>query len=97
MLSFMILWLLSKRPMYGQELAVEIESRKGERPNPGTIYPALKDLARKGLLKHHLSGRNRVYELTPAGSAVLVQALEYFRRAYSDIMAEAPKARVRRP
>ena len=40
MLSFTILWLLSKRPMYGQELAMEIGKRRGDKPNPGTIYPA---------------------------------------------------------
>ena len=48
MLSFMILWLLSDRSMYGQELAEEIGKRKGEKPNPGTIYPALKELTIKG-------------------------------------------------
>ena len=34
MLSFMILWLLSKKPMYGQQLATEIGKRKGANPNP---------------------------------------------------------------
>ena len=47
MLSFMILWLLSKRPMYGQELATEIGKRRGTKPNPGTIYPALKELEKR--------------------------------------------------
>src|SRR5580700_4832215 len=56
MLSFMILWLLSKRPMYGQELAAEIGKRRGEKPNPGTIYPALKDLASRGMIRAHLEG-----------------------------------------
>ena len=30
--------------MHGQELADEIGKRKGEKPSPGTIYPALKGL-----------------------------------------------------
>jgi PadR family transcriptional regulator, regulatory protein PadR len=85
MLSFMILWLLSKRPMYGQELAVEIEKRRGDKPNPGTIYPALKDLASRGMIEAHLEGRNNVYELTERGQAGLQEALKYFRKAFGEI------------
>lgn len=40
MLGFLILFLLSKKSMHGQELAEEIARRKGEKPRPGTIYPA---------------------------------------------------------
>jgi hypothetical protein len=47
MLSFMILWLLTKKPMHGQMIANEIEKRKGIKPTPGTIYPALKNLNKK--------------------------------------------------
>ena len=89
MLSFMILWLLSKRSMYGQEIAAEIEKRRGERPSPGTIYPALKDLASHGMIKSHLEGRNDVYELTEQGEAGLEKALKYFRKVFGDIL-DAP-------
>ena len=44
MLSFQILWLLSKRSMHGEELAREIGARRGEKPKPGSLYPALKEL-----------------------------------------------------
>lgn len=79
--------------MYGQELAVEIEKRRGERPNPGTIYPALKDLTARGLIRGKISGRNMVYELTPAGKTSLSKALEYFERAFGEIFQTAPKLR----
>lgn len=85
MLSFMILWLLSKRPMYGQELAVEIGKRRGDKPNPGTIYPALKGLASRGIIESHLEGRNSVYRLTQRGSAGLEEALVYFKKAFGEI------------
>ncbi len=85
MLSFMILWLLSNRPMYGQELATEIEKRKGEKPNPGTIYPALKDLTNHGLIKSHSEGRNIVYHLTEKGQTTLSKAVEYFKHVFGDI------------
>ena len=86
MLSFLLLWLLSQRPMYGQELAAEIAKRKGERPNPGTIYPALKELHRRRLIRLKLEGRKTVYELTPEGRSGLARALEYFTRAYGEIL-----------
>jgi DNA-binding PadR family transcriptional regulator len=85
MLSFMILWLLSKRPMYGQELATEIGKRRGSKPNPGTIYPALKDLSSRGMIEAHVDGRNSVYRLTDQGEASLSKALDYFREAFGEI------------
>src|SRR5271155_491724 len=88
MLSFTILWLLSGRPMYGQELATEIGNRRGDKPNPGTIYPALKDLAGRGLIEASQQGRNSVYVLTSDGKATLVRSMEYFERAYGDIFNE---------
>ena len=87
MLSFMILWLLSKHPMYGQELATEIGKRKGDKPNPGTIYPALKQLSEKKLVESHLEGRNTVYRLTKLGNASLVKSTEYFQKAFGEILS----------
>ncbi len=91
MLSFMILWLLSGRPMYGQELAEEIGKRKGEKPNPGTIYPALKELSVKGQVEVRTEGRTTIYELTREGRMTLSRAQEFFVRAYGDIITTAKK------
>ncbi|MBI3022764.1 MAG: PadR family transcriptional regulator [Thaumarchaeota archaeon] len=96
MLSFMILWHLSNRQMCGQELAAEIEKRRGEKPNPRTIYPALKDLANRGLIKAHSEGRTMVYELTQPGRATLSKSLEYFERVFGDIFYSTATARQRR-
>ena len=49
MLGFLILFLLSKKSMHGQELADEIAKRKGEKPSPGTIYPSTKKSSRNGI------------------------------------------------
>ncbi|MGA1975768.1 MAG: PadR family transcriptional regulator [Conexivisphaerales archaeon] len=86
MLSFLILWLLSNRPMYGQELATEIGKRKGDKPNPGTIYPALKDLSKRGFIVAHTEGRNQVYQLTEKGRGSLSKSLKYFDRAFGEIL-----------
>jgi PadR family transcriptional regulator, regulatory protein PadR len=85
MLSFMILWHLSTRPMYGQEIAAEIGKRRGDKPNPGTIYPALKELASHGLIKRRAEGRNIVYSITEDGRISFSKALDYFQRAFGEI------------
>ena len=86
MLSFIILWLLSHKEMYGEQIAKEIASRKGEKPNPGTIYPALKELEKKKLIKSEKKGRNICYSLTKKGKDGLKEAVFYFRQAYGDIV-----------
>ena len=93
MLSFLLLWLLSQRPMYGQELATQIAKRRGQKPNPGTIYPALKELHKRRLITLKLEGRKTVYELTPEGRSGLARALEYFTRAYGEILS--PSIRIK--
>ena len=49
-LGFIVLWIIYKNPSKGSEIATELEKRRGERPSPGTIYPLLKDLVKKGKL-----------------------------------------------
>lgn len=86
MLSFLILFLLSKREMHGQELASELEKRKGDRPSPGTIYPALKALKEEGFVKEVKKGKTIVYALTPAGKRALIIAKARFCRTFRDVM-----------
>ncbi len=71
MLSFLILFILSKKPMHGQEIAEEISKRKGSKPSPGTIYPALKALNEAGLISEKKEGKAITYSLTPNGKRVL--------------------------
>ncbi len=88
MLSFMILWLLSKKQMYGQELAGEIAKRKGYTPNPGTLYPTLRDLEDKRLVQSEQIGRMRIYKLTIDGKNGLKSACDYFYQAFGDIFED---------
>lgn len=84
-LSFLILFLLSKKPMHGQEIADEIEKRKGERPSPGTIYPALKTLKDAGMILEEKAGKTIVYSLTEDGKRGYKLAKQKFVRAFVDI------------
>ena len=72
-LGFLILFLLSKKPMHGQEIAEEIARRKGEKPSPGTIYPALKNLRQMGFISSddEKEGKTIVYSLTDGGKNAL--------------------------
>ena len=88
MLSFLILWLLSKRRMYGQELANEIGKRRGVKPNPGTIYPALKALKKRGLIESKKEGRVTTYQITKEGRKGIKTACEYFCKAFGEIFQE---------
>ncbi len=85
-LSFLILWLLRQKPMSGAQLASEIEARKGCKPNPGTIYPALKELlSKKAIFIERQEGKEKIYALTPMGKTQLEHATQSFCKTFHDI------------
>lgn len=86
MLSFLILFLLSKKPMHGQEIADELEKRKGVRPSPGTIYPALKSLKESGMIKEKKEGKTIVYTMTAEGQDSFKIAKQRFCKIFTDIL-----------
>ncbi len=81
-LGFLILFLLSKKPMHGQEIADDIARRKGDKPSPGTIYPALKGLREAGFLNEEKEGKTITYSLTPKGKKALSIAKKKFTRTF---------------
>ncbi len=86
LLGFLILFLLSKKPMHGQELAGEIASRKGEKkPSPAAIYPALKGLREMGFITEEKEGKTIVYSLTEKGENALKIAKRRFLKTFVDI------------
>lgn len=84
-MGFLILFLLSKKPMHGQELAEDIAQRKGDRPSPGTIYPALKSLREAGFISEEKEGKIIVYTLTERGKQALRIAKRKFTRTFLGI------------
>ena len=85
LLSFYVLWLLSKRPMNGQEISEELGKRRGTKPTAGTIYPALKDLRERGLVQMERKGRTTTYTLSEDGKDGLEKACRYFCSAFGEI------------
>ena len=85
-LSFLILLILSKKDMNGQEIADEMERRKGERPSPGTIYPALKHLNKSGLIHEKKKGKTIIYNLTIQGKKSVNVAKQRFKKTFNDLI-----------
>ena len=80
--SLVLLALLHRqsRPMYGYEIAKELERRNGGwlPMNPGALYPVLRSLEKQELLSSYTElsegGRARkYYEVTKAGSETIGQ------------------------
>ncbi len=86
LLGFLIIFLLSKKPMNGQEIAEEIGRRKGSKPSPGTIYPALKGLKSRGMIRESREGRAITYSLTPEGKQTLKEAKSRFCRTFAGVL-----------
>jgi len=69
--------------MHGQELADEITRRKGEKPSPGTIYPALKNLREMGFISSdEKEDKTVTYTLTERGRNALRISKRRFIRTF---------------
>ncbi len=94
MLSFLIMWLLTKKTMFGDEIGDEIGRMKGGKPSPGTIYPALKQLKLNGAVKSKRDGRKVIYSLTDKGRAGVKEALNYFGMTFTPLFEDYNKQRL---
>ncbi len=81
-LKYLILWILGKNSMNGAEIGRELEKRRGTKPSPGTIYPALKELKNKGLVD---VDKNKYYSLTPDGEKELKTSCKVFCKIFYDV------------
>ena len=77
MIRLHILYHASKAPIFGLEIIEEL-GRHGYRLSPGTLYPILHGLERKGYLrstqKRAGSQARRFYRATPVGQKALAAA-----------------------
>ena len=88
-LGFIVLRLIDKKPMSGEEIRKEIEKRKGSKPSPGTIYPVLKSLSEKKLIKEVKGkGKEKRYELTELGKKEIKTATKKFTMIFCDMKNE---------
>ena len=90
-LSFIVLRLIGKKPMTGEDLRCELEKRKGQKPSPGTIYPVLKNLNNNGWIKCQEQGKEKIYSLTKQGHKELRIATGRFLSIFCDMGEEFKK------
>ncbi|MGQ9597633.1 MAG: PadR family transcriptional regulator [Thermoproteota archaeon] len=93
LLRYLILEMLSEKPMSGSEIMdmMEKETRGTWRPSPGSIYPLLTWLQEKGFVKALPKDENGVkrYELTNKGRRLLEEKGE-IRERLLEKMASFP-------
>lgn len=72
-LKYEILAVLWEGPRHGYEVMLAIEERRGYRPSPGSIYPALQLLEDEDYIKGSERDGKRIYTITEKGSELLQQ------------------------
>ena len=85
-LSFIVLKLISKKNMSGDDIREELRSRRGTKPSPGTIYPVLKSLHQSGfIVEAKNDGKNKKYKLTKKGEKEIAAATKKFCMMFYDM------------
>ena len=88
-LSFIVLKLISKKQMSGDDIRKEIAKRRGSKPSPGTIYPVLKSLSKNGFIKEIKDGgKTKMYKLTKKGRREVKLATRKFCMIFYDMKEE---------
>jgi len=86
-----ILHHASKRPVFGLWFIEEL-GRHGYKLSPGTLYPLLHGLERKGYLRSisQRSGKSlrRMYQATPQGRKALVVARQKVSELFGELLEE---------
>lgn len=73
-LKFVILRMVSEKPMHGYEVMQALEEESGGiyKPSPGSVYPTLQMLEDEGLVRSREEGGGRkIYEITDKGREYL--------------------------
>lgn len=92
-LSFLVLKLISKKNLSGEELRQEMKKRKGSKPSPGTIYPVLKSLSQNGFIEEIQSGgKIKKYKITKKGIKEANTASKKFCMIFYDMKDEFNKS-----
>ncbi|HJW96602.1 MAG TPA: helix-turn-helix transcriptional regulator [archaeon] len=74
-----VLRILQDGPRHAYVIRREISERFGFEPGTVTAYKVLYLLAKSGYVKKSVSGRQKVYALTPAGRKALREAIGFYK------------------
>jgi DNA-binding PadR family transcriptional regulator len=70
-MKYEILECLLQGPRHGYDIMLEIESKTGMRPSPGSIYPTLQMLEDGDYIRGEERNGKRTYEITDKGRQLL--------------------------
>jgi DNA-binding PadR family transcriptional regulator len=87
-LSFRILCFLRNKTLTGQEIADLILKSTGKKPSSGTLYPALKELEKLGLIRMEKKGKQNFYSLASKGKKETATACKIFYKYFSDVIKD---------
>ena len=90
-LRFQILHELREQRLCGDDLAQILGEKKEKKLTPGTIYPALKFLRKKKLVKHRKYGRKKIYTMTEKGEEEYQKIREEFTYLYKHLIKTSKK------
>jgi DNA-binding PadR family transcriptional regulator len=83
LLDIIVLTLLRSNSMHGYKIITSIRKNFGVYFGPSTVYPFLKNLEEKGLIKSHWDTNHdrprKVFSLTPNGNNVLTGTEQSFK------------------
>ena len=83
-LKIVILRIVKTKPSHGYEIIQEVgKMMHGWNPSPGSMYPALEFLEKKGYIQGKDEDRKKVYSITAKGERTLEQMYEK-RRQWMD-------------
>jgi DNA-binding PadR family transcriptional regulator len=81
----------AKGPIFSLGMIEEL-ARHGYRISPGTLYPLMRGLEKKGYLRSHqeTAGRSRrlVFHATPPGKAALRAAKQRIRELFDELIMD---------
>jgi DNA-binding PadR family transcriptional regulator len=84
---FYILTILFEGPAHGYSIISKFRKRIGKEISPSLVYPFLKQLEEKGLVKHRVAPvgekERKVFELTPEGRELCIRLFRRFANLVS--------------
>lgn len=85
LLQMQVLWILDHKTTHGYELMKMLNDIKKTKITQGTLYPALKSLEERGLIKGKETDRRINYEITQEGRRVMNDTCTDFSRTFFGI------------
>jgi len=85
-LDIIVLSILKEKPSHGYALIADIHTRFHVLLSPGTLYPLLYSLEKKGLITIEQRGRRKEYSLTEKGQVHSSRIISVYSSQIKDLL-----------